>query len=336
MKKVVITGDSLSYNRYDYDEIPRVNAWDCHIGMGSWSFALRNKLITGTKCFQYADGLRFAEPSVADTCDIADSIFGQRVRTIAPVNGRIHFSAQSDTGMLVFYFQKHPQNGCCFSLSVDGVPIEEPVDTRGDLTRYQGYDLLVVSAPCSRDRTSHEVVLSDFACDGDPLVTLAGVSGERMEVAITGQGGRTAQFLLENFEERIGAYAPDTLILIFGGNDCLVYSVQEYRRYLEELFRKVTDRFPDCRIVTLTIPPSAYCGETIFADQEDMDRKQGQYNSAMQEVSRAFGAISIDTASVFQGVLPSVWRYDNVHFTKVGNEMLFRYLCDLLKIEKGA
>lgn len=40
--KLVITRDSLSYNRYDYDENFHINAYDCYPDMGSWSFMLHD------------------------------------------------------------------------------------------------------------------------------------------------------------------------------------------------------------------------------------------------------------------------------------------------------
>ncbi len=43
---VVITGDSLAYNRYDFVEEPRMNAWDCPFSMKSWSFLLRDYLVS--------------------------------------------------------------------------------------------------------------------------------------------------------------------------------------------------------------------------------------------------------------------------------------------------
>ena len=60
MKKLLITGDSLSYNRYDYDETPRTNGWDCHIGMQSWSFKLRNSFITSAAGFKYGNELEIS------------------------------------------------------------------------------------------------------------------------------------------------------------------------------------------------------------------------------------------------------------------------------------
>ncbi len=338
MKSVVITGDSLSVSRYDYDDAPRMNAWDCHIGMGSWSFTLRNTLIASAKQFRYADEVVFQEPTVENGFDPADAVFGDRVRTVAPVDGRVRFTAESDTGVLVFYFQKRPNHYCRFSVMVDGVRAQTTVDTYGDPSRYQGYELLPIEVPCGKGRTMHEVELFGFECaDDTPLVTLAGVSGERIEVALTGRGSRTAKFLSYHFEERIAAHSPDTMILIFGGNDMLFYSAEEYRFYLDDLFRKLTDRFPDCRVVAFTIPPTLLLDREIhgkvYTTQREWDENQEQYNRVMREVAAVYGTDLIETASIFEGVPFSQWRYDNVHFTKYGNQLVYEKICAILSVK---
>ena len=52
--KVLISGCSTSYNRHPYDDMPRSNATDCGVGMGSWSFRLRDYLLTPDPQFVYA------------------------------------------------------------------------------------------------------------------------------------------------------------------------------------------------------------------------------------------------------------------------------------------
>lgn len=338
MKNIVITGDSLSVSRYDYDDQPRFDAWECHVGMGSWSFTLRNTLIAAAKSFRYADEVAFCEPTVENGFDLIDAVFGERVRTVAPVNDKIHFTVESDTGTVVLYFQKRPNHYCRFSVAVDGVCVGTAVDTYGDPARYQGYELLPIEMACDKGCTIHEVELFGFEyADESPLVTLAGVSGERVEVALTGKGSRTAKFLSYHFEERIAAHSPDTVILIFGGNDMLYYSAEEFRQYLGELFKKLTERFPACRAVVFTIPPTAvYNGSAngvVYESQEAWDANQERYNRVIREVADEYGAKRIESASIFEGIPIAQWRYDNVHFTKYGNQLVYEKVCDVLNIK---
>ena len=342
MKSIVITGDSLSYNRYGYDDIARINAWDCHIGMDSWSFKLRKKIISETKCFKYADEIEFCENSVSglgDGCNIADAIFGERVKTVTPENGKIHFKAESENGKIVIYFQKRPKNYCRFSVSVDGIVYGEKVDTFSEGIMYHGYDVFAVELECLKDKKIHDIMLFDFEnIEFSPLVTVAGISNELVNVVITGQGCRTASFINYHFEERIEKYSPDTMILIFGGNDCLYFSPEEYKENLNSILSRVKEKIPDCRIVTITIPPSGlYSGLANgkkYETQEAWNDNISKYNSVMKEVSKINGAKTIETEKLFEGIPHEKWRFDEVHLTNFGNDMLFSEVCKVIDIKK--
>ncbi len=338
MKNLLITGDSLSYNRHCYDSEPRENAADCHIGMNSWSFRLRNKFITSAKGFRYGDELKIKEPTehgMAKNIDIYDSIFGGRVVTVTPRNGMIHIEAESDTGTLVLYLQKRKENYCRFDLSVDGVSIGIRVDTCGNTEDHQGYGLLTIKLPCEKNKKIHEVVFSNFEyTEKSPLVTVAGMSDEERYAYVTGQGSRTAKFLLYHFESRIAKISPDIFVLIFGGNDFVFYSADEYKKYLTELFEKMAVRFPKCRLLTVTIPPSAKpvypIRGMIFNTEMDFNEKLGEYNSVLKEISQKFGADCLCLNELFEGVSPEIWRHDEVHLSRVGNDMLYEKLCEMI------
>ena len=334
MRNIVITGDSLSYNRYGYDDIARMDAWDCHIGMDSWSFRLRKKIISETKGFKYADEIAFKENAVSGlggNTNIADAIFGERVRTITPENGKILFKAESDNGKIVIFFQKRPQNYCRFSISVDGIAHPERVDTFGDTALYHGYDVFAV------DKKIHDIVFYDFEnTEFSPMVTVAGVSEEFVNVAVTGQGSRTASFINYHFKARIEKYTPDTMILIFGGNDCIYFSPEDYRENLKKLLGKVKEKFPDCRLITITIPPSGlYSGIANgkkYETQAEWDKNISRYNSVLKEVSALYNAETIETEKLFEGIPHEKWRFDEVHFTNFGNDILFEEVCKVLQI----
>ena len=329
MKRLIITGDSISYNRHGFDDTPRADASDCHIGMDSWSFRLRKDFITSSVDFEYADGLEFSERTVSglgDKTDIADAIFGSRVVTVTPENDSVHFTARSSTGKLALYFQCRPHNYCSFTITVDGN--SKRADTYGDPDIYFGYALLTVEIDCDKNKLSHEVVLSDFEyTELTPLVTLAGVSGEAKYAHITGQGSRTVKFLLYHFEKRVAALSPDALVLTLGGNDFVFYSAEDYRLYLGRFFELMRERFPNCRIVTATIPPSAKPSYPIrnmtFESDAEFNTELEKYNVVMKELSLKYNAKCIDLTRLFDGISPSVWRYDSVHLSPKGNEMLY-------------
>ena len=116
----------------------------------------------------------------------------------------------------------------------------------------------LLELPCDKEKKLHEIILSEFEhTEYSPLVTIAGVSDETRCADITGQGSRTAKFLLYHFDSRIAELSPDIFVLILGGNDFVYYNEEEYKKHLTELFERMTALFPDCELYTVTIPPSA-------------------------------------------------------------------------------
>lgn len=338
MKNLVITGDSLSYNRYDYLEDARTNAWDCPVGMGSWSFRMCQLFLSTAKGFKYADELNFDEQAISgigEEFDPMDSVFGERVRTVIPKDDKIRFVAESDNETIVLYLQKRPRNYCRFSISVDGICHSERIDTYGDNSFYRGWSVLPVELTCDKNKKQHEIILSQFEyADDKPMVTIAGVSVEPRHSVVTGQGCRTAKFINFHFEQRIAAYSPDALVLIFGGNDVLYYSPEEYRENLEIFFKTMKARFPQCKLITVTIPPSAlYTGLTNgvkYTSQKDWDENQAKYNNIMIEVSQKYGAQTVVTEELFSGIPTEKWRFDDVHMKRFGNDLLFEKVKEIL------
>lgn len=338
MKSLVITGDSLSYNRYGYLPEARVNAWDCPIGMQSWSFRLCQTFLTTAKGFKYADELSFncdTFAGIGEGFDPMDSVFGERVITATPKDDKICFMANSDSESVVLYLQKRPRNYCRFSITVDGIRHSEKINTYGDGTFFRGWSVLPIELTCDKSKNLHEVVLSDFEyADDKPMVTIAGVSAEPNSAVVTGQGCRTAKFINYHFEQRIAAFSPDVLVLIFGGNDVLYYSPEQYNENLEIFFKTMKTRFPDCKLITITIPPSAlysgFANGVKHETQQEWDQNQAKYNKAMIELSKKYGAKTIVTEELFNGLPVKQWRIDDVHMTPFGNDMLYQRMKEIL------
>lgn len=338
MKNLVITGDSLSYNRYGYDDIPCINAYDCHIGMNSWSFRLRNAFLTNATGFKYGDELNFSESTIlgiGNGVDDIDAVFGKRVVTVVPNNDMINFSAKSDTGQIIIYFQTRPDNYCRFNIFSDGKLVKKAVETYGGNRDFQGYDIKAVKFNCDKEKTEHKITFSDFEyTENEPFVTIAGISTKERNAYITGQGSRTAKFLLYHFNDRIANYFPDMLILIFGGNDFLFYSESEYEVYLEQIFKRMKKEFPACKITTLTIPPSGKTKEEVrgikIASDEELNIFLDKYNNVLEKLSEKNGALCVKLKDIFKDISPDVWRYDNVHLSNKGNDILYNEVSKIL------
>jgi len=181
----------------------------------------------------------------------------------------------------------------------------------------------------------HEIILSDFEqTEHSPLVTIAGVSNEARCAYITGQGSRTAKFLLYHFDRRIAELSPDIFLLILGGNDFVYYGEDEYKEHLTELFERMTSLFPACELYTLTIPPSAKPEYKIrgmsFASEEEFNAELEKYNAVLEELSLKYGAKCLRLRELFDGMSPELWRYDEVHLSSVGNDMLYKKICEII------
>lgn len=328
MRNLVITGDSLSYNRYGYDENMCMSAFDCHIGMPSWSFRLRNAFLTAAPDFCYADALRFTKGTFAACAEEKDAIFGAHCRAVTPCEDVISFEAISNNGCVTVYLQADPDAYCRFDVYVDGVLAVKGFDTYKEQHTFLGHALIPLELSCDKNLTMHEVRFTDFTyAEKPPCVTVAGVSSTSRHAVVTGQGSRTARFLLYHFEERIARYAPDAFVLIFGGNDCLFYPAEEYGTYLRELFSRMRERFPNCKCTALTIPPSAKLDREIlgktYTSDEEWQQNVETYNAQMRAACTAFDVTCLETAQVFAGISPKEWRFDNIHMTPFGNDLLF-------------
>jgi len=338
MKNLLITGDSLSYNRYGYESEPCPNSTDCHIGMNSWSFRICREFIISAKGFKYGDELCFKETTVkgmGEGVDIINAAFGERVVTVMPEDGFVHFTAESDTGIIMLYIQCRKTNYCRFSITVDGVLQEKSVETYGEDGFFKGYGINALKLDCDKQKKTHEIVFSDFEyADTEPRVTIAGISNELRFAYTSGQGSRTSRFLLYHFEERIAKYNPDILFLTVGANDVTAHSEEEYGGYIRELFKKIRERFPNCKIFTLGIPLLAKVSDDVrgikIDSDDELNRLAEKYNATLQASSKEFGAVCIDTKEIFEGISPEIWRFDNIHFSDKGNDMLFEKVCDIL------
>ena len=321
MKNVVITGDSMSYNRYDYDKTPRIEATDCYIGMQSWSFQLRNYIIASSKGFKYADELEYSCNAVkgADSENELDAIFADRVRTLYPEGNEIRFKVNSKSGKIVLYIQNRPVNYCRFSVKIDDKVYPQRIDTYANASIFHGFDLMAFEFMCDIDTDIHEVIFFDFEyADAPPRVTLAGVSEERKNINITGQGSRTTKFMLYHYEDRIKKYSPELLILIIGANDISAMTAEEFHINLDKLLNRTKTDFPNCKIITFT----------LTVEREDKD-KVTAFNTITKELTKKYDGITIDFDTLFEGIVLEEWRYDNVHLNKNGNNILVEKLKNL-------
>lgn len=349
--KVLITGDSLSYNRYSYYDEPRMNAYECGVGMQSWSFRLRDRIYALDSQLILGNKLQFNCKAVegidSDSADKFAAAFSSNVSTLTPM-GDVNFSADIKSEKIVLYLQTRLENFCDFDIYVDGELRAKNVSTKGDKEFFVGYSLLPVVLDCDASLSTHTIEFKNIKGD-KPKVTVAAVGSKKIDINLTGKGSQTTRFFLDNFDERIGRFAPDLLIIILSANDRGRVAPEVMRKDLLELFARIFKVNKDCKILFLQ-PPHSHFGPKPHMDSgiySSIDTAN-VYNTVICDVIENLGKdwyrhpdldgnaeYDIEVLPVYElfGVdNPSEWRADNIHLNQNGNNVLFKAVCDKLGI----
>ncbi|MHB1151102.1 MAG: SGNH/GDSL hydrolase family protein [Eubacteriales bacterium] len=312
--RIVVTGDSLSYNRYDYDPVHRLNAFDCFPDMGSWPFRLRDAALTGG-CFDYACNLTNTK-----TTSAPNRIFGDKSVTFTDY---ADFLFERDTPRITLYLQCLPEGGC-FDIYDNGIPVLTDVSFRGNPAFYHGMECFSVSYAAD-GKCRQEI---EFR--GSGTGTMLGFSGRDVKVYLTGQGSRRCDFFLGNFYDRIGRFCPSLLVLIIGANDEGSVSHIEFGRNLREVLRLTREVNPESGFVLLT-PTDQHDENKPESDESPFFSRASArlFNAEIKNAACEYGGSYVDTDALFERVPLGKWRYDNVHFTRFGSDMLYEYLMRL-------
>ncbi len=319
IKKMLIIGDSLSYNASDFDPAFRVNSYDCFPDMGSWSFCLRDELIKSSRGFVF--GADLAESQA----DFPHTVFGDRA-LCGLAGAELFYRNQTDT--LTLYLQKHPEGGA-YQIKIDGGFASCPVDFKGDAGEYHARSIFAVTLPSDPTLETHTVSLA-----GEGPFTLLGISCERKETNISGRGSQTVRFFVGNFDERVKKFEFDTLISILGANDVKHTPLPEFEADYEQLIKGIMSQNKDARII-LILPPD-------MSDPDDLDsdrrayccrKTAAQYLEVLRRLADKYRLQVIDTWKLFENIPIPQWRYDDVHFNKFGNRLLFEKLREELQKE---
>lgn len=312
--RIVITGDSLSYNRYDYDPVHRLNAFDCFPDMGSWPFRLRDTALT-EGCFEYARNL-----TGINTASAPNRIFGEKSVTFTDT---AVFLSERDMPRITLYMQCLPEGGC-FDIYDNGRKVLTDVSFRGNPAFYHGMGYFSVMYTADRN-CRHEV---EFR--GSGTGTLLGFSGFDIKVYLMGQGSRRCDFFVENFYDRIGRFCPSLLVFIIGANDEGSVSHIEFGRNLREVLRLTREVNPECGFVLLT-PTDQHNENKPESDESPFFSRASAslFNSEIKSAVCEFGGSYVDTDALFDRVPLGKWRYDNAHLTRFGSDMLYEYLMEL-------
>ncbi|MFO7611887.1 MAG: SGNH/GDSL hydrolase family protein [Clostridia bacterium] len=323
---VVITGDSLAYNRYDFVDDPRQNAWECPLGMKSWSFLLRDFLISNSAGWTPASSLEISGPAITT---YPFKKYNQRV----PQKKRLPFEeegvvipAPARSEIIIKGCLKKikgcPKKNILFITDpINGGVIETEtglVDLKGNRDCFEGRYFSYAESGSGTLRTGGRA----------GRIFLAGVSDTQTEVHLTGSGGKTAEWLLENSHDRIFRHNPGLCILIIGANNRRENNPSSFKGALKILIDRLIGSGAEILLISpphssTTDPPEDKAN--IFVPHADITKPLLDIMGGLADDRRI---PYMNLFEFFSGIPGNVWRYDNTHFTKKGNSLLFEAIRD--------
>jgi hypothetical protein len=337
--KVVVTGDSLSYNRYSYDEIARATALEGKNGYKSWSWQLRDAFLANLPGF--APGTEFIVPEKMSDCaktvimDPFEAPLGNRCL-------RIHFTqigqkivltipkhiqssmAGRQCDELFLYFVTSIHAGGRFRVTVEdaasGLTLggTEQLDNRGNANRYRGVELRSERVCGNANAISLNLIIEALAFEDDREANLylVGCAASQLQWENTGRGSTTSEWLKNEFQSLVIDHRPQLTLIITGAND-YTQSLKE-----EDTYRNVKTMVEailqqrQSHVVLITRPPSG----------NHSDERTYPYAQSVLRVADETGCGCMDLYELFRPFDPSFWRYDNIHFNRRGNQMVFEHL----------
>ncbi len=340
---VVITGDSLSFNRYGYNTHTWGDAHECGAGMPSWSFKLRDQLYKSDPQFISASQIKFNCPTFSHlipttTHEPYTALFNDDVQSALPIK-KMEFTLPLQGDQIVLYLQQRLDSPCKFDIAVDGKVVLTGVDTGGNPHHHVGYAPMLLRLPCDPHLAKHKITFINIS-GSSPVITIAGAGVAYKNVVLTGRGSMCTDFFIENFEERIGRYKPDLLLLTLGANDRGHHSKHQFAAHLKQLLTLIFNRVPHCRLLFL-LPTSAHDPKDPESDALPYCSlaKAEEYNALTEQICHDFTAqtdAKIETmriSSLFDDHDVDVWRFDNVHLNPYGNDILHNAVAERLGLK---
>lgn len=341
---VVITGDSISFNRYDFTAAPATNdAYACLPGLMSWSFMLRDFIHRSDPWFVHADCLDYISALGGSI-----SSFDNATAYSIPFNGRyVAVSGTGSTSTVEFMFETQNEQTnkvtlyCTNNTSGDDGKVDVYYSfypytattlagtiTTGGRTNYQGLEPFTFDVAYGAPSDYPVKIIftnfrnNDGTAPGSARRLFLNAAGtKKTNVYLTGHGGWQASELYADFTNRIGQYNPDLLVMIVGANDRFYATKEAYATNLINIINATKALKPYCKIIILSGPRASNAGYGI--DEVLNGSTMREFLEHAKAAVLNADALWFDTYSLTSGIDPAVWRYDNTHLTKRGNKILF-------------
>lgn len=331
---VVVSGASISYNRYSFDPTPRQNAYQCYPGMPSWSFLLRDALKQNDRDYVFGDEITYLNSTFFRGMD--KDLGGEPERKYAAMNhgkiagfevekgSTIRFSykfSESERDRVVLYLQKRPSGyGESFDILVDGEIKYRNISNRGNPELFMGYEPFEIDLSPLVPGREYEIGIGNIKCDGKAVINIQGVGSKKTHVHLTGRGNQTTDYFVEDLDIRILRFNPDVLIFTTGANDRARISCEKFGENLENIISRTKKALPHCDIITMGAP---------YSENYTWEHRNS-YLNMLRDKCEKYGLIFLNPEEIFNEFEIEKWRFDNVHLTRFGNTHLANYIARIL------
>lgn len=329
---VVITGDSLSFNAFEFDSmsplLPADYAYKNPYGLASWGHMTRDSIYASAKGFRLADIMTIeVSPGIVPYGNVNGPY-------TAPFNGRLTtFIVPDSSGSITLKGVGGKEPGAARLMFLTGASdftniarfdiysnglYRRSVSLKGDDRYYRGrYQLNVDGIPVE---AGGDVVIKNIvpmSNDGSPAaVQIIGVSLAEPVVHMTGHGMWTSQQVLDDFENMVAQYKPDLLFYQIGANDmALSVPIDSFKAHVESFIQQVRAIKPGADIVLVSTTPSQYFPEK--------NAFSSGYLEAIKELSDRYNCQFVDLYDVLSGVSHKKWRHDDVHASIKGGQLIY-------------
>lgn len=283
-KKVVITGDSLSYNNYGFGFAFAATAQEANAGIRSWGFMLRDAIHMSDPCFVYGDNIpwhinnsSYAAVAINSTNAFILPFNNRALRiVVSNASAEVNLSINSfnvANKQIVLHLAHSPGQPGAFDIYYNdnsgGADVFVSNVVVGDGVDHQGYEPFTVTIPVNTLDTAARIIFKNFTDDdasplSAPMAFYVLAAGSKLtNVYTTGVGGQTAEYFVTNYASKIGTYAPDLLVMCIGANDRMAYTLQRHLDALETIFANAVASNPYCKIILITTPPALASGGNI-------------------------------------------------------------------------
>lgn len=355
-KKVVITGDSLSYNNYGFGFAYAATAQECNAGLRSWGFMLRDAIHMSDPCFVYGDNIpwhinnsTYAAVAINNTNAFVLPFNNRSLRiVVSNASAEVNLSIKSFSVVnkqIVLHLAHSPSQPGAFDIYYNdnngGADVFVSNVVVGDGVDHQGYEPFTVTIPVNTLDTAARIIFKNFTDDdasplSAPMAFYVLAAGSKLtNVYTTGVGGQTAEYFVTNYASKIGTYAPDLLVMCVGANDRMAYTLQRHLDALETIFENAVASNPYCKIILITTPPALLSGGNIgyypdtatnTADSPAIEMKD--WVAAVEQLCHKNNVAFFNQYRFLYDLDGSYLFVDGIHLTRNAGRDVFKALID--------